>query len=324
MKQLNEIIRIKESAERDLLRRPYVTGVEVGYKIKGGKATSELAIRVHVKKKTDNVPPDELIPSTIGDVITDIIESDYGVPLAGPDPNRYDIIVGGISVSPCSQSKAGTIGVVVVDNDPNHLVHPTMVLSCWHVLSNGVTFGEFISQPGVADGGRCFVPNSTSFGILDRGTIQDGVGVTGIDAAVASVLPPGVTQGRDSLFEILEIGPISGSANVRFGANVRKRGRTTGLTFGAISSVSLSKKLDYPSVGPKTMSNQFSIQPDITRSSVFANQGDSGAAVVTGSADENGNSQVVGLLIAGAFEPAGNIGIATPITAVLDALKVRI
>ena len=51
MKDLDEIRRIKQSAENELLRRAGVTGVEIGYKITNGKKTNELAIRVHVKEK---------------------------------------------------------------------------------------------------------------------------------------------------------------------------------------------------------------------------------------------------------------------------------
>jgi hypothetical protein len=64
---------IKEEVESELLQRPGVTGVGIGYKIVGGHATDVLAIRVYVKHKQD-VSETEAIPSEIGGIPTDVIE----------------------------------------------------------------------------------------------------------------------------------------------------------------------------------------------------------------------------------------------------------
>ena len=45
MKTLSEIRPIKQTGEADLLKRPGVTGVDIGYKYVGGKKTDVLAIR---------------------------------------------------------------------------------------------------------------------------------------------------------------------------------------------------------------------------------------------------------------------------------------
>ncbi len=75
-KSLEEIRRIKERAEADLLRRPGVTGVDIGPKIVNGQDTGQQAIRVYVSNKHD-VPENETIPQEIDGVPTDVIERVY-------------------------------------------------------------------------------------------------------------------------------------------------------------------------------------------------------------------------------------------------------
>jgi hypothetical protein len=73
MKSLEDIRRIKEAHEDELLKVSGVTGVDVGYKMVGGQPTDVLAIRVYVTRKIDP-PPDQRIPSEIEGVPTDVIE----------------------------------------------------------------------------------------------------------------------------------------------------------------------------------------------------------------------------------------------------------
>lgn len=73
MANIDEIRRIKQEAEGELLRRPGITGVDVGYKYIGGRETGILAIRVFVETKRE-VPDPEAIPKEIRGVPTDVIE----------------------------------------------------------------------------------------------------------------------------------------------------------------------------------------------------------------------------------------------------------
>jgi hypothetical protein len=75
----DEIRRVKERIEGDLLKLPGVTGVDIGYKQKSGKNTDQLSIRVFVtkKKKESEIPPDQLIPRDIQGVPTDVIERTF-------------------------------------------------------------------------------------------------------------------------------------------------------------------------------------------------------------------------------------------------------
>ena len=45
--------------------------------------------------------------------------------------------------------------------------------------------------------------------------------------------------------EIVDIGAVAGTAARRSAYTVRKRGRTTGLTYGSVDSISLTVNLDY-------------------------------------------------------------------------------
>src|SRR5205085_6330357 len=79
------IIRAKESAVADLLNRPDVTGVDVGFKYIGGQRTDQIVIRVFVKEKK-LLPEAKRIPRTIGDVPTDIIQNNPRMLLKYYDP----------------------------------------------------------------------------------------------------------------------------------------------------------------------------------------------------------------------------------------------
>lgn len=48
---IERVRRIKAAAEDDLLSRPGVTAVDVGYKFVNGRKTDEIVIRIHVAEK---------------------------------------------------------------------------------------------------------------------------------------------------------------------------------------------------------------------------------------------------------------------------------
>lgn len=83
--ELNAAIAELNKVRDQWLKRPGVTAVDVGYKIKDGKLTDELAIRVHVKRK---LPPEALsehekFPKKLGRFNVDVIEAEYGPQTAG-------------------------------------------------------------------------------------------------------------------------------------------------------------------------------------------------------------------------------------------------
>ncbi|OYD15458.1 hypothetical protein CH333_05695 [candidate division WOR-3 bacterium JGI_Cruoil_03_44_89] len=326
MKTLSDIRPIKHAAETDLLKCHGVTGVDIGYKYVGGKKTEVLAIRVYVeaKKNEKDIPKKELIPKTIKGVKTDVIQRKFVLhPLRvqvaeielKTDTGTYDPLRGGISIGPCRSVWleppdvpaagwyifVGTLGVIVRDNvsgDP-------MLLSNFHVMcvDDGWSVGDTMCQPSRLDGGNC--PTDV-VGALQRASLGGQV-----DCAVASHTARGYACG------IVDIGDVAGKATATVGMAVRKRGRTTELTYGIVDTVDLTVTIPYgDGLGSVTLTNQIGIDVDPAHSPQFGDHGDSGSVVIDNA------RRVVGLHFAGNED--GTYGVANPIQAVLDALNVSI
>lgn len=135
---------------RDLLRRPGVTGVGMGYKSVGGERhTNQVAIKVFVRAK---LSPDELarrglepIPPQIDGVPTDVEELPPMGPTAdasGSRDDRKDPLVGGISIGVVSKPFwRGTLGAMAFDRTDGR----QLILSNQHVLDAPV--GTDVIQP---------------------------------------------------------------------------------------------------------------------------------------------------------------------------------
>jgi hypothetical protein len=319
---------IKQNAEGDLLKRPGVTGVDIGNKIVKGEETGELAIRVYVAKKKD-MPAGKAIPPTIEGVKTDVIERTFVLhPLLMKvaditlmsDTGTYDPLQGGISIGPCRSiylnateaacqgapgagyyTFVGTLGAFVRDNVTN----AEMMLSNFHVMcvNNAWAVGDQMAQPGRPDGGSC---PAKVVGALQRASLGGSV-----DCAVAS------HTARGYRCSIVDIGDVAGTDTASVNLAVRKRGRTTGLTHGTVDTTTLSVNINYcDGLGTITLTNQIGIKVDPALSAKFGDHGDSGSVVV------NNSRKVVGLYFAGSTD--GSYGIANPIAAVLSALNVHL
>jgi hypothetical protein len=303
--------RAKEAIEKRLLNLPGVSGVDIGYKEVGGKRTDKLAIRVLVRKKRD-VRPDERVPASVEGFPTDVIERRYEPQvlaldvegLAQADAGQYETLVGGISIGPCrpigGTVLGGTLALPVMDKATGK----AMVLSNFHVLCGDLswTVGDSITQPARIDQGRC---PSSAVASLQRGVLNENA-----DCAVAEVTARTVSS------EIVEIGEVKGANVVSIDDPVRKRGRTTGLTYGFVDSVDVTAIINYPGIGEITLTKQIDVRPDTARNAKFSDSGDSGAAVV------NDAGEIVGLHFAG--NAADGHGACNPIAAVLTELNVEI
>jgi hypothetical protein len=323
MKPLHEIRSAKEKKEMDFLSIPGVTGVDIGPKIVDGKETDELAVRVYVQEKKDleAVPTNERIPRSTSGIKTDVIERTFELHQLRArvadvevqvDTGTYDPLKGGISIGPCraigGYVYTGTLGAIVTDNETGD----PLMLSNFHVMcvDDGWSAGDTMTQPSRVDGGSC---PSGIVGELRRAVLAGTTGTDGpgVDAAVASI------SGRPHKCEIVEIGEVKGKATAANNMAVRKRGRTTGLTYGKVDSLDLTVKVPYgDGLGDVILSKQIAIVPDTTRSERFGQKGDSGSVVV------NDDNKIVGLYFAGATD--GSMGVANPIQAVLDAVNIKI
>lgn len=325
MKNTAEIRPAKQAAEADLLKRPGVTGVDIGHKYVRGEKTDELAIRVYVEKKGD-VAEEHKVPETIEGVRTDVIQRKFALhPLRvrvadlelKKDTGTYDPLQGGISIGPCrtigGYVYSGTLGAIVRDNSSDD----PMLLSNFHVMcvDDGWSAGDTMCQPSRGDTGQC---PADVVGELQRASLGDKV-----DCAVAS------HTARGYQCSIVDIGAVAGTATATENVAVRKRGRTTGLTFGTVDTIDLTVRIDYgDGLGEVTLTDQIGIDVDSAQSAKFGDSGDSGSVVV----DDDG--KVVGLYFAGNIEqrdennviitPSGIFGVANPIQSVLDALDVSI
>lgn len=313
MKNTAEIRPTKQAAEADLLKRPGVTGVDIGHKYVRGEKTDELAIRVYVEKKGDCAEKDK-VSETIEGVRTDVIQRKFVlhprlVPVADieleSDTGNYDPLRGGISIGPCrvigGYVYVGTLGALVRDNTSGD----EMMLSNFHVMcvDDGWSVGDTMAQPSRVDGGNC---PADVVGALRRASLGGQV-----DCAVAS------HTARGYQCSIVDIGTVTGTAVATEGMAVRKRGRTTGLTYGIVDTIDLTLKIDYgDGLGEVTLTNQIQIDVDATQSAKYSESGDSGSAVVDDA------RKVVGLHFAGTTD--GLYGVANPIQSVLKALDVRI
>lgn len=314
---MEEVGSVKAQYAQELMRKPNVVGVGVGYKIVGGKQTNIPSIIVFVRRKVslEHLAAEEVIPAQLEGVATDVVES--GEIFAHQSrTDKYRPAPGGVSIGHY-QITAGTLGVAVRDKGSGK----RLILSNNHVLanSNSASVGDPILQPGSADGGRL---ESDRIGSLLRfepirfqqtpgppGTCDVAAyyaalgnmlaGMAGsdhrlatyriqqeamnlVDAAVAQPLNEG-----DVLDEILEIGSVSGVTEASAGMAVRKSGRTTGLTSGQIIALDTTVTVSYGANRNAVFEGQIVSGP-------MSQPGDSGSLLVEANSD-----RAVGLLFAG-------------------------
>lgn len=315
----------KQAAEADLLARKNVIGVDIADKETDGKNTGQLAIVVFVdaKQPMSKLSAADRVPKEIDGIPTDVQE--MTVELQGPsmelvdkvtpevDTTTYTTLHGGISMGPLRSVHleppdvpsagnyifAGTLGAMVRDRGND----ATMALTNFHVacVNNTWSVGDRMVQPSLLDGGT----SSNQFSSLTRAALSDAV-----DGAVVTV-----DTGKSTSATIQDIGDVAGHTTATVGTAVRKRGRTTELTYGTVVSTDFTVTIDYGSdVGSRTLHHQIRVQTDTTQSARFSDHGDSGSVVV------DGNRMVVGLLFAGSSD--GQWTFANPIQSVLDELNV--
>lgn len=327
----NAIRPAKERVEDELLQLPGVRGVDINEKTVGGKPTGELSIVVYVeeKKPKSDLDDDEVIPEEIEGIPTDVQEEKIELQPASLGLDRYVAVTdlepqidtaqytplrGGISMGPCRSVYleppdvpepgnyifTGTFGAVVEDRSTGK----RMALTNFHVACVDDTWsaGDVMAQPSRVDGGSC---PADRFGTLTRAVLSENV-----DGAVVAI-----DSAEDSDCTIEEIGPVKGIVGASIGMAVRKRGRTTELTYGTVDSTDVTLSIDYgDGLGVQTLKKQIRVVPDTAKNPRFSDKGDSGSVVV------DGNNKVLGLLFAGTS--SGSATFLNPIQKALDELDV--
>ncbi|GGP56890.1 hypothetical protein [Saccharothrix coeruleofusca] len=303
---------VKQLVEDDFLSRPGVVGVDIGEKVAGGEPTGRLAIVVYVTEKRGagrfGVPPDVLGVPT--DVVEDVFVPHHTLASPGgvPGAERHDPVVGGIGVGPSRAIRfvppdvptaddylvAGTLGALVRPRGNCQV----MALTAFHVacVDDAWAVGDPMVHPSRVDGGH---PVRDRVGSLARAALSSRVDAAALLLHTRHVRP-----------EVVDLGPVTGHAEARVGARVRKRGRTTGLTEGVVASTDAAITLDFGvGIGVRTLHDQIRVE-----TARFGDHGDSGAVLLD---DAN---RVVGLYCAGSASRV----FANPIGPVLDQLDVDV
>ena len=216
-----------------------------------------------------------------------------------PRPIELGVSGGNIN-SVCS---AGTLGSLVANARGIQFI-----LSNNHVLAdeNMAEKGELIIQPGSLDDG-CRFTNTNRVARLRKFIPISFSANNTVDAAMAKAISGRVDTGG----EILGIGQVSTSAiDPAVGMNVKKAGRTTGVTTGRISAVNVTVNVGFSSGRVARFVNQIFITPGS-----FSSPGDSGSLIVT---QASSCPRPVGLLFAG----SSTLTAANPIKTVYSRLKV--
>lgn len=298
---------------RNLLEYKNVVGYGFGKKIREGIVTDTDCITVMVTRKmpAGYLLKEDIVPVEVGNKPTDIIETGEIRALASRT-DRWRPAPGGVSIGHYAIT-AGTFGSVVIDNETGRRV----ILSNNHVLanSNDANIGDVILQPGPYDGGTGgdqiatllrFVPIQFGGGGFPTCPIVKAIvsvlnglarlyksshrvyaqkisaAYNFVDAAIAMPIADNLI-----LDEIFEIGTVSGEVRAEIGMDVKKSGRTTGLTFGKVTILSATVQVSYGSGKMATFSDQIVLGAGMSQG------GDSGSMVVSS------DNRAVGLLFAG-------------------------
>jgi len=289
-----------------------VVGVGVGFKLTKGKATQRHSIRFYVERKLPKhaIPKEFMLPTRIGKVPTDVIETGAFRAFAAalPEQTRIRPAQPGCSIgfqftgAKAGYVMAGTFGAVV-QADGN-----LYILSNNHVLANENLLppGSPIFQPGLLDKNS---PQSDQIAKLTKFVKISASGPNTVDCAIAEVLNKNLVSSvvMPKVGKLASGQPVSAAE----GMSVHKTGRTTGYTQGVIGDISADVKIQYD-VGPVAFTDQVLITGS---SGSFSGAGDSGSLIV-----DRKSKQPVALLFAGSTTNT----IANHIDDVLQALGVTI
>lgn len=292
------IINICNNEYMELISLPNVVGVAHSHKIINGIVTSNECIQVLVEKKLplDSLNNKDIIPPIYKGIITDVFE-------CGTIKPHYDdfYLMCGDSIGPTSIGSGGTAGAVVKRIYNRKSLY--YILSNNHVLAgiNKAPLGTPILHPSPHDGGiyPYDMIATLSRYIPIRFMNKYRYPENKVDCAIAKIQDASI---------ICENYLPSGITYAYIGQQVKKVGRSTGLTTGRIISTCATIKVAYDNPDKKALfKNQI-----VTNS--MSEKGDSGSLLV----DKSGKA--LGLLFSGTEK----ITLFNRISDVLSALNVTL
>jgi endonuclease G len=306
----------------EYLKDANINSVGLGYKLKDGKPTGDLALQFTVGQKfgpealesveTRSIP--ETITANGIEFRTDVVERDFrphpvavAVDEKSDRKRRLDPLRPGISVANMHVS-AGTIGCLVKENGSAGI----RMLSNWHVLHGpDGKLGDTIVQPGPHDDNRI---DHNACGRLKRSFL----GLAG-DCAIASI------DGRAAQGEILDLGiPVRRIGDPELGDRLVKSGRTTAVTHGIVTRIHTITKIEYGKNGVHEIGG-FEIGPDEERpakDNEISMGGDSGAAWMASADDGSADDMMVGLHFAGETTEPAEYALACYASSVFEKLEI--
>lgn len=315
---IQDIRKVLKEKRDELLHKPNVVAVGVGYKVKNGKKTNDLAIICSVSRKIDknDLYESDRIPQKIYEVVTDVIQTGE---IKAIRLKRTDVIrpaFSGVSIGH-KDITAGTFGCLVKKNGQKY------ILSNNHVMANcnDAEIGDPITQPGPYDGGSvskhtiahlsefvpinyvgqtnssCFLSKtlirflnffSSLFGSYHRFNIERVQAEYNlIDAALAKPISDDLVS--QDIFDVP--GEICSWSTPFLGMKIKKSGRTTGVTYGTIDQVDVTTTVNYGGSRNAIFTDQLIAGP-------MSQGGDSGSVVIA----NDGTNNAIGLLFAGSEE----------------------
>lgn len=304
MNALEQASIVKTKYESKLRSLMNVTGVAVGYKSVGGKLTSQVAIIVYVRRKLpiELLPKDQVVPSEIEGVPTDVVEAEFTA-LSTSRTSKIRPAVGGISVGHY-QVTAGTITNIFYDFETLEL----KLTSNNHVIARSEPLqeahkGDPIYQPGPYDGGTA----NDTIAYLERWVpIHNNVT---IDGAVGNPVNQNDVSINHYDFDTV----VSPAIRPKLGDHVLKGGRTTGLTEGVVSAVKATVDVNYR-VAVVTLRDQIIVN---AVNPPFVQGGDSGSLAVL-----KGTRNPYGVVFAGSGY--GDVGVLNSFINFSNLLKVGV
>jgi hypothetical protein len=314
-------------------RQKHVVGVGYGIKEKEGKKTDKKAIIILVNKKVPEkkLSNRDLVSQKVGSHKTDVIEIG-DIQFLNIRTERVRPIQPGVSIGHHKIS-AGTLGAIVKDKKTGN----PLLLSNNHVLANitngrdgRAQKGDPILQPGVYDNGNKedvvghlerFIPikkndemncpiarGMESLSNIFLNTVRPDYSVKLFKMGVENIVDCAVAKPVNKEIvnpEVLEIGKVKGIKSPKVGMEVKKSGRTTGLTTSNIKVIDASIEVKMSENESTVFTDQIILEP-------FSSAGDSGSLIL----DEEDNA--VGLLFAGSDKAT----VGNNIENVLDQLEI--
>lgn len=307
MVEYDHIKKVLDKKQKSILKKKGVVATGIAYKVINGERTQELALvcSVDKKKPLSEIRKQDLIPSAVKGIPTDVVE--IGV-IKAFHTKRYRPAPGGVSVAH-EMVSAGTLGCLVEKDGEQY------ILSNNHVLaqSNDADIGDTILQPGSYDGGTnssdriaklsdfvklhfTGIPSECSiskmFTVLVNGILSvmgSKTNIQSVKQAETNIVDAAIAKPLKNEYvtnEIKGFGKIVGIKPAVLGMKIKKSGRTTGLTTGEIIQIDVTTNVQYGDGKTATFTDQFMAGP-------MSAGGDSGSAILT---EDN---HIVGLLYAG-------------------------